>query len=92
MTPTNCRTERAPLAAVRRLSVGPVSGQTRFRRLAGLLFSRLPTSLIGVALFRFALPPGAVTRRGSRGDCPARNSNARLAIPTGPRRDEVAAW
>src|SRR5664280_3004918 len=77
-----------PFAAVRRLSVGPVSGQTRFRRLAGLLFSRLPTSLIGVALFRFALPPGAVTRRGSRGDCPARNSNARLAIPTGPRRDE----
>ena len=25
-------------------------------------------------------PPGAVTRRGSRGDCPARSSNAHLAV------------
>jgi hypothetical protein len=31
-----------------------VSGQTRFQVPGGLLFSRLPTSLIGVALVRFA--------------------------------------
>jgi hypothetical protein len=38
---------------------------------------------VGVALYRFASPPGAVPRRGSRGDCPARSSSARLANPIG---------
>ena len=43
---------------------------------------RLPTSVIGVALFRSAFPSGTVPVRGSRGDCPARNSNARPAFST----------
>jgi hypothetical protein len=34
----------------------------------------------GVALLRFCVPSFAVSRRGSRGNCLARNSNARLAI------------
>ena len=32
---------------------------------------------VGVALYRFAVPPSTVPVRGSRGDCPARNSTAR---------------
>ena len=36
-------------------------------------YQRLPT-LLGVALIWHAVPPGAVVRRGSRGDCPAHNS------------------
>src|SRR4051794_14701853 len=44
---------------------------------------RLPTSVIGVALFRSASPLSTVVRCGSRGDCPARSSNARLALSSG---------
>jgi hypothetical protein len=36
--------------------------------------------LEGVALIWHAVSPGAVVRRGSRGDCPARSSPARLAV------------
>jgi hypothetical protein len=47
---------------------------------------------LGVALYRFASPSGAVSRCGSRGDCPARSSNARLAVPIGPRQTVSVAW
>ena len=43
----------------------------------GKLALRLPTSVIGVAHFRFAFPPDTVPVRGSRGVCPARSSTAR---------------
>ena len=48
--------------------------------LGGRLSMRLPTSVTGVALYRFALRPGApLPVRGSRGVCPALSSNARPA-------------
>ena len=51
----------------------------------GALSSRLPTSVTGVALYRSAFPSGTVPVRGSRGDCPARKSNARPAFSTDNR-------
>src|SRR4029453_9657380 len=45
--------------------------------------------VMGVALFRSAYPPSAVSRCGSRGDCPARSSNAPLAITIGSREGRV---
>jgi len=48
---------RAVPRGYRTIPVGPVSGQTRFRRSDGMLSSRLPTR-IGVALHRFAFPSG----------------------------------
>ena len=45
-----------------------------------MLSLRLPTRSLGVALFWFACPSGAVVGRGPRGVCPARSSNARLAV------------
>jgi hypothetical protein len=39
--------------------------------------------LAGVAHYRSAARRVPLTRRGSRGDCPARSSTAHLAVPTG---------
>ncbi len=50
------RSSRGYLMIVGRTGVGPDSVQV----LGGTLFLRLPTSVIGVALLRFACPPGAV--------------------------------
>ena len=36
-------------------------------------------------------PSGTVTRRGSKGDCPARSSTAHLAVPIGTRREQENA-
>jgi hypothetical protein len=55
-----------------------VSGQTRLRCPVGSLFLGCPPG-DGCGSLPVCSPPGAVTRRGSRGDCPARSSNAHLA-------------
>jgi hypothetical protein len=60
--------------------------------LGGTLSMRLPTPVAGVALYRIASPSSAVSRCGSRGDCPARSSNARLAVLIGPRQTVSVAW
>jgi len=63
------------LMIVGRAGVWPDSVQVP----GGRLSSRLPTSVTGVALFRFAARRAPLPVRGSRGDCPALSSNARPA-------------
>ena len=81
-------------AATRQFPVGPVSGQTQVQVSGGMLSSRLPTSVIGVALYRFAFRRAPCRARGSRGDCPARSSNARPGVinrRSAERRSELMA-
>jgi hypothetical protein len=46
----------------------------------------------GVTLFRSATPSVTVTRRGSRRDCPARSSNAHLAVHIHTSAGGSSAW
>ena len=81
----------ARIAATKRLHAGSVSGQTRSRCPAGRSQSRLPNPIPGCGSHLDCASPDTVTRRGSRGDCPARSSTAHLAVLTGSRVQE-APW
>ena len=72
----------------RRIGVWPDSIQVT----GGTLSFAAAHPVVGVALIWTAASSGTVTRRGSRGDCPARSSTAHLAVPIGSRQDEVSAW
>ena len=62
--------------------LGPVSG--------GGLASRLPIR-VGCRSLWVRNPKGTVTRRGSKGDCPARAGTAHLAVPIGTRTKRETA-
>ncbi len=59
--------------------------------LGGTLYFGLPTRFFGCGSISVCGPSGAVTRRGSRGDCAARSSDAHLAIRFRPRQSASAS-
>jgi len=77
-------------AATRHFSAGSVSGQTRSRCPAERSSRGCPPAC-GCGSLSGCGPSGTVTRRGSRGDCPARSSNAHLAVLSG-RRERRTLW
>ena len=53
---------------------------------------RLPTRCAGCGSLSVCGPPVTVTRRGSRRDCPARSSNAHLAVHIGTSTGGSSTW
>lgn len=72
-----CMRQSGVLETSSRIGVRPDSIQVS----GGMLSIGLPTCL-GVARLPVCGPPDTVARSGSRGDCPARSSAARLADPS----------
>src|SRR3954453_10730901 len=71
--------EKDSLSGRRRARLGP-------RCPAGRSLRGCPLSACGCGSLPVCSPSGTVTRRGSRGDCPARSSTAHLAVPIATNR------
>ena len=78
-------TLRGYLETSRRIRVWPDSIQV----LGGTLAFAAAHPDCGCGSHLVCVPSGAVTRRGSRGDCPARSSTAHLAVSIGSRDKQV---
>ena len=81
----------ASIWATRDFQPGPVSGQTRSRCPAGRSLLGCPPAR-GCGSLSVCSPSGTVTRRGSRRDCPARSSNAHLAVHIGTSTGGSSTW